>query len=444
MSKKRIGSSGSNLSFSNKRLQNGPKFRLMPKLRQLAKHAPQLAQDFFNSWNLVKLLIALEVILNQLIIRHVNYTEIDWSTYMVQVGQVFNGSKFNFDYNQIEGPTGPLVYPAGHVYVFYLFKELTDGGANILAAQYLYLCIYIAQLILVYKIYSHKRTLKVPPYMFLIMCFTSYRIHSIYVLRLFNDPVAILAAYASFYLFLKKQHCLSAIMFSFAISIKMNILLFAPAYALIYYEDLGLLRSVKYGLVALVTQLTMAAPFIFANPMGYLNRAFDFGRVFLYKWSVNWKIIDEETFKSPQFFKLLIGLHVILLFLIFFTRWLNVILPKRFSFTHRRDDPILTLFITNFIGMAFSRSLHYQFYVWYYHSLPLILWATNYSVVVKMLLLGLIEYSWNQYPANKFSSFLLHSSHFVILIGLFTRNYFKPTSQQKEETITSKKKKRRH
>ena len=161
MSKKRSGSGGSSLnSFTSKRSQ-GPRFRLMPKLRQLAKNGPQLAQDFCSSWNLVKLLIGLEVIVNFLIVKYVNYTEIDWSTYMVQVGQVFNRTNFNFNYTQIEGPTGPLVYPAGHLYIFYLLKELTDGGTNIQMAQHWFLAIYIAQMYLVYKIYSHKRTLKV-------------------------------------------------------------------------------------------------------------------------------------------------------------------------------------------------------------------------------------------------------------------------------------------
>lgn len=441
MSKKRSGPAGSNLSFVNKRSQ-APKFRLMPKLRQLIKNGPQLAQDFFNSWNLVKLLIALEVVFNYLIIKTVKYTEIDWSTYMVQVGQVFNRTKLNFNYTEIEGPTGPLVYPAGHVYIFYLFKELTDGGINIQAAQYLYLCVYTAQIILVYKIYSHRRTLKVPPYMFIAMCFTSYRIHSIYVLRLFNDPIAILFAYAAFYALLVKRHYMSAILFSIAISIKMNILLFAPAYALVFYEDLGMLRSLKYGSVALATQLVLAAPFLYTNPWGYLVGAFNFGRVFLHEWTVNWRFLDEETFTSPQFFKILLALHVAILFLMFFTRWLNVILPKRFSFNQRRDDPILTLFIANFIGIAFSRSLHYQFYVWYYHSLPMILWATCFNLAEKILILGLIEFSWNIYPSTNFSSILLHVCHFLILIGLFTRHYFRQPPATSSQSTSSKKKRR--
>lgn len=275
------------------------------------------------------------------------------------------------------------------------------------------------------------------------MCFASYRIHSIYVLRLFNDPIAILFAYASFYALLMKRHYISSILFSIAISVKMNILLFAPAYALVFYEDLGLMRSIRYGTVSFVTQLALAGPFIYVNPMGYLERAFNFGRVFLHEWTVNWRFLDEKTFISPQFFKLLLGLHLLVLFLIFFTRWLNVLLPKRFSLSHRRDDPILTLFTANFIGVAFSRSLHYQFYVWYYHSLPMLLWATNYSVVERILILGLIEYSWNQYPSTKFSSILLHISHALILIGLFSRNYFRQSAQVTNSQSASSKKKRR-
>ena len=31
----------------------------------------------------------------------------------------------------------------------------------------------------------------------------------------------------------------------------------------------------------------------------------------------------------------------------------------------------------NFVGVFFARSLHYQFYEWYFHSLPLLLWRSN-------------------------------------------------------------------
>lgn len=273
------------------------------------------------------------------------------------------------------------------------------------------------------------------------MCLLSYRIHSIYILRLFNDPIAVLFAYASFYAMLRKRHALSAFLFSFAISIKMNILLYAPAYALVFYEDLGLHKSVKHGLVALVTQLILSAPFLYTNMMGYFQRAFNFNRVFLHQWTVNWRFLDEKTFTSPEFFKVLLVAHVVVLFMIFWSRWLNVILMKRFTISVKRHDPILTLFIANLIGMSFSRSLHYQFYVWYYHSLPMLLWATPYDFVTKMSILGCIEYAWNVYPSSIISSSVLHFNHIAILLGLFIRQ-FKTTSSSNPTNLTGKKRKR--
>lgn len=133
----------------------------MPKLHIIVKRLPKLADEFIASWNLAKVLIIIDAVLTYLVIKHVKYTEIDWSTYMAQVGQVFNSSDYNFNYTQIEGPTGPLVYPAGHLYIFSLLKELTEGGQDIRTAQHIFLVIYLAQLVLVYKIYSHKRVHKV-------------------------------------------------------------------------------------------------------------------------------------------------------------------------------------------------------------------------------------------------------------------------------------------
>lgn len=224
----------------------------------------------------------------------------------------------------------------------------------------------------------------------------------------------------------------------------MNILLYVPAYALVFYEEIGLKRSIKNALIAISTQVVLALPFILVNPASYLQRAFDFRRVFLHKWTVNWRFLDEQVFTSPTFFRILLLAHITILLIIFWSRLLKCLLGNKFSSKSKRDDPILTLFMANFIGVAFSRSLHYQFYVWYYHSLPMLLWATKFSTVQKILILGCIEFAWNQYPSTTFSSLILHVSHLNILVGLLTRNWKIFSEKEQEKSNVQKPIKRKN
>ena len=46
-------------------------------------------------------------------------------------------------------------------------------------------------------------------------------------------------------------------------------------------------------------------------------------------------------------------------------------------------DMLLMLFSSNLVGMVFARSLHYQFYVWYFYSLPFLLWTTPLPVALR-------------------------------------------------------------
>lgn len=82
---------------------------------------------------------------------------------------------------------------------------------------------------------------------------------------------------------------------------------------------------------------------------------------------------------------------------------------------------ILPMFLVNFIGVVCARSLHYQFYSWYFHSLPYLLWSNNFSVIVRFLILALIEMCWNTYPSTNVTSVLLHICHVVILIGVYKK-----------------------
>jgi len=73
----------------------------------------------------------------------------------------------------------------------------------------------------------------------------------------------------------------------------------------------------------------------------------------------------------------------------------------------------------NFIGIAAARSLHYQFYLYYFHSLPVLLWMTPFPPALRLALWIGIEGAYNVYPPTAASSTLLQLCHVALLLGLW-------------------------
>uniref|UniRef100_A0A2K6U273 Dol-P-Man:Man(5)GlcNAc(2)-PP-Dol alpha-1,3-mannosyltransferase n=1 Tax=Saimiri boliviensis boliviensis TaxID=39432 RepID=A0A2K6U273_SAIBB len=345
-------------------------------------------------------------------------TQIDWKAYMAQVEGVINGT---YDYTQLRGDTGPLVYPAGFVYIFMGLYYATGRGTDIRMAQNIFAVLYLATLLLVFLIYH--QTCKVPPFVFFFMCCASYRVHSIFVLRLFNDPVAMVLLFLSINLLLAQRWGWGCCCFSLAVSVKMNVLLFAPGLLFLLLTQFGFRGALpKLGICAGL-QVALGLPFLLENPVGYLSRSFDLGRQFLFRWTVNWRFLPEALFLHRAFHLALLAAHLTLLLLFALCRWHST----GESILSLLRDPskrkiVSTLFTSNFIGICFSRSLHYQFYVWYFHTLPYLLWATParwLTHLLRLLVLGLIELSWNTYPSTACSSASLHVCHAVILLQLW-------------------------
>jgi len=80
---------------------------------------------------------------------------------------------------------------------------------------------------------------------------------------------------------------------------------------------------------------------------------------------------------------------------------------------------IQTLFLSNFIGIVFARTLHYQFYSWYFHALIVLLWLTRIPMVLKLLLILSVEYAFNVSPATSLSSTVLQLAHGSSIIAIW-------------------------
>lgn len=77
---------------------------------------------------------------------------------MEQISQIVSGER---DYTRIRGGTGPLVYPAAHVYIYTGLYHLTGEGKDILLAQQLFAVVYMATLAVVMTCYWRARVCSV-------------------------------------------------------------------------------------------------------------------------------------------------------------------------------------------------------------------------------------------------------------------------------------------
>ncbi len=223
--------------------------------------------------------------------------------------------------------------------------------------------------------------------------------------------------------------------------------------------------------------MILGLPFITTFPESYVYRAFELSRVFTHTWTVNWKFLPPIIFTSKALATGLLAAHLCTLLVFAHFIWLADtggllcflvrlgLLPERVawsgSFGRRhvrgakdetrpqadvvpaafpivnwrsagwRDPPstiVYYLFTCNFIGIVFARTMHYQFYSWYFHSLAWLLWgATDLPVLLRFVILGGIEYAFNvgdaTGAATPFSSALLQQCHFLLLSALLVAGF---------------------
>ncbi|KAJ1672817.1 dolichyl-P-Man:Man(5)GlcNAc(2)-PP-dolichol alpha-1,3-mannosyltransferase, partial [Spiromyces aspiralis] len=180
----------------------------------------------------------------------------------------------------------------------------------------------------------------------------------------------------------------------------------------------------------------IALPFVVNYPREYFARAFEFGRVFIFKWSVNWKFLSPEFFTSPQFAAALLATHAMLLLAITVGVWSRpfgtfATVLRRGLRSGRQAGPnfldpdyiIFIMFSCNLIGIVCARTLHYQFYSWYCHTLPYLMFLKPLpfnSVLGSIALLAIVEWCWNIFPATPGSSLVLLAAHAIVLRTLFS------------------------
>ena len=446
-------------------------------------------------------LLAGEAVLCSLLVLRGRYTKIDWTAYMQEVeGPLVHGE---WDYSKLRGETGPLVYPAGFVYLYAALRALGGGdGTELRPVQWAFAAVYVGTQALVFALYvlATPRA-RVPPWVLPLLC-VSKRLHSLYVLRLFNDCWATLLLYASLLaLAAGRRWRLGCVLFSLAVGVKMNVMLFAPGLLLLLLKQGGPRGALTHIALCALVQAALGAPFLCAHPVSYVLGAFGGFGDLNQKWSVNWQFLPREVFHSKALTLALLVAHLTLLVVFTLTHWTAAErsvhraaagppAPLRVSWSARGSDDrgngdgggdrgssdgradhaagesgrprdggggggggggdggdgdgdgdgdgeshlarelapehIAYVMLTcNFVAVCCMRSLHFQFYTWYYHAMPLLLWyASALPLPAKLGVLGALEFTWSYHldpiegTATPLSSAVLQIAHLVALSGL--------------------------
>lgn len=379
-----------------------------------------------RSWTVCTLaLVVGEAALLCVIIKHVAYTEIDYATYVAQKDLVLAGER---DYAQIRGPAGPLVYPAGHVWLYAMIDAVCGSVGR---AQGLFVVLYTLDVYVVARLYRTTFSREIFPPVLLGLLALNKRAHSAFALRLFNDGPCALLSHAAVLLFTQQRDSLACIVYSLACSIKMSALLYAPAVYVVLAAKRGHVGALKMILACCASvQVAVGLPFLVHSPVAYITAAFDFGRGFKHRWSVNFKWVPctmrplefitplqdcDGPFASASFKAGTLLLHLGLLALVLdrFLRRRNfrgrgglgafLRAPLKYGpLPVERVAPLL--FACNFVGVACARSLHFQFVVWYGNTLPLLLWTTALPRLACVVLVLGVEACWNPRSGAESSS----------------------------------------
>ncbi|KAI9601679.1 hypothetical protein H4Q26_001512 [Puccinia striiformis f. sp. tritici PST-130] len=282
----------------------------------------------------------------------------------------------------------------------------------------------------VLAIYKHCQSL--PTYAILSLVL-SKRLHSIYVLRLFNDGVAMMGLYVSIWCLITRRWNWSALCFSLALSIKMNILLFFPAFGFIYFQSVGLLKTINLMLIIVLVQAWLAIPFLLEYP-----RISEQGiRVQTsFRISMDSQLANDITKTSyrpalpvcspPP--SLNLGLVCMDQMESAFgeeglSRWFRG-LQQYSRPAAKRPNELTPDYIVNLFGTPSS-------------GLSGV--ANPVPYLSSVLLMVLIEYSWNVFPSTSISSTVLLVSNFLLLFGTwwsFDALYsFTPVASKKKSKV---------
>lgn len=361
----------------------------------------------------------------------------DWDAYMEQAFMVEQGET---NYSLIRGDTGALVYPGGHVALHVVMRRGFDWDCANWTTEYdhslhtkpegyahrthrpdetlrrvqaLYVGVYALSLAVAAGMYRVAGV----SWAWLPLLSLGTRARNIYGLGLFNDGWAMLFAHAGVLAAGMDWWGAATVLLSAGVSVKMNVVLLLPAFGVLVLRRHGWRGVLLLGSLGAAVQAVVGLPFLLAAPKDYIAGAFNLGRLFTHRWSINWQHVPTDVFGSGAFRTALLAGHVVMLTGLALSQWrlMGGAAGGKAGSPLQGAMVVRSLLLCNFVGVVFARSLHYQFLVWYWAALPVLAGSTSLPVLVMAPVVYYLERAWNVHEPEAWSAAVIAACHLIIL-----------------------------
>lgn len=79
--------------------------------------------------------------------------------------------------------------------------------------------------------------------------------------------------------------------------------------------------------------------------------------------------------------------------------------------------------------------MHYQFLIWYFHTLPVLLAALGLPWPIQALAVLGLEIAWNCHPSEAWSAAVVSLWHVAVLVALITSRHASAWLERKNESV---------
>jgi len=342
-------------------------------------------EDFINHKNVMRTVMIVETIKVICIMLFSTYQDDDYYSYIEQAQTIREG---NLNYDAISGRSGPVAYPAlnSYLHLFYLNKYITDDGQYYTTARAICSLVHLITMYFIVRIYqlAFKDKPKLTN-LVVLHCFSFISLQA-FSEKIFNDSYVTLYTVIAIYLFQTQFVFLGCISVSLAIGFKANALIYLPAVYLLASKSRGIFIGTLYVMMTLALQVGYAYPFLSVYPQEYINRSYDFGRVYVHGHNFFWKFVPPFIIRLPVFNASLLLAQLGLLCFYLFSKWLKLkdcfsqlgIWPIKLFPKYAEQDSFYVaevFFLCNFIGMVCARGIFFQYMTWFWFSVPFVLWS---------------------------------------------------------------------